>query len=45
MAKVTLNFKVPEELHKKIIKEAEKLNISMASLIRMILSEYLNKRK
>jgi len=40
VAKVSLNFKVPEELRDKVVKEADKKNISMASMIRVILSEY-----
>ena len=40
MASVTLNFKVPEDLVERIKSHASKKNISMASMIRLILSEY-----
>lgn len=45
MQNVSLNFKIPEELKLKIEKEAEKKNISMASVIRIILSEYFESKK
>jgi len=45
MANVTLNFKVPEELRRLIQEEAKKKNISMADMIRIILSEYFEKTK
>jgi len=45
MANVTLNFKVPEELRQKIKEEAEKKNISMADMIRIILSEFFEKKQ
>ena len=44
MKNITLNFKVPEELYEKIIAEAKKKNISMAAAIRVILSEYFEKK-
>lgn len=37
-----LNIKMPSELYDKLKKEAEKKNISLASLVRMICSEYLD---
>lgn len=38
-----LNIKIPHELYDKLKKEAEKKNISLASLVRMICSEYFEK--
>lgn len=38
-----LNIKIPQELYDKLKKEAEKKNISLASLVRMICSEYFEK--
>lgn len=38
-----LNIKIPTELYEKLKKEAEKKNISLASLVRMICSEYFDK--
>ena len=35
-----LNIKIPEELYEKLKKEAKKKNISMASVVRMVLSEH-----
>lgn len=35
-----LNIKIPSELYEKLKKEAERKNISLASLVRMICSEY-----
>lgn len=40
-----LNIKIPSELYEQLKKEAEKKNISLASLIRLICSEYLEKSK
>lgn len=37
----TLNIKIPEELYNSIQSKAKLKNISMASLIRLILTEYL----
>lgn len=37
----SLNIKIPTELHKKLKDEAKKKNISLAALVRMICSEYL----
>ena len=37
-----LNIKVPSELYDKLKDEAQKKNISLASLIRLICSEYLD---
>jgi len=45
VASVSLNFKVPEELRDKVVKEADKKNISMASMIRVILSEYFEEEE
>ncbi len=39
-----LNIKIPSELYNRLKKEAEKKNISLASLIRLICSEYLNEK-
>lgn len=38
-----LNIKIPSELYEKLRKEAEKKNISLASLVRLICSEYFDK--
>ena len=43
MNDTALNIKIPRELYEQLKKEAEKKNISLASLIRMICSEYLDK--
>lgn len=40
-----LNIKMPEDLYDALKAEAEKKNISLASLIRLICSEYLDKAK
>jgi predicted HicB family RNase H-like nuclease len=39
-----LNIKIPQELYNKLKKEAEKKNISLASLVRMLCSEYFEKQ-
>lgn len=39
----TLNIKMPSELYDKLKDEAKKKNISLASLVRMICSEYFEK--
>lgn len=39
----TLNIKMPSELYNKLQEEAKKKNISLASLVRMICSDYFNK--
>ncbi len=39
-----LNIKIPQELYDKLKKEAEKKNISLASLVRMLCSEYFEKQ-
>lgn len=39
----TLNIKLPTELYEKLKEEAKNKNISLASLVRMICTEYLNK--
>lgn len=44
MADKVLNFKIPEELHKKIKEEANKKSLSMAALVRLILIEYFKKK-
>lgn len=36
----TLNIKMPSELYDRLKEEAKRKNISLASLIRMICSEY-----
>lgn len=38
-----LNIKIPSDLYEKLKKEAEKKNISLASLVRLICSEYFEK--
>lgn len=38
-----LNIKIPSELYNKLKEEADKKCISMASLVRMICSDYFNK--
>lgn len=37
-----LNIKIPSELYEALKEEARKKNISLASLVRMICSEYFN---
>jgi len=39
-----IHIKVPEELYNKLKKEAEQKNISLASLIRMISSDYFSRK-
>ncbi len=39
----TLNIKIPSKLYENLKKEAERKNISLASLVRMICSEYFEK--
>lgn len=38
----TLNIKIPSKLYEQLKKEAEKKNISLASLVRIICSEYFD---
>lgn len=38
-----LNIKIPESLYNQLKAEAKKKNISLASLVRMICSEYFDK--
>lgn len=45
MDKKSLNFKVPEKLYNQLKEEAAKKNISLASVIRVICSEYFEKKK
>lgn len=45
MNDATLNIKIPRELYDRLKKEASSKNISLASLIRLICSEYLASRK
>lgn len=40
-----LNIKMPSELYLKLQEEAKRKNISLASLVRMICSEYFDKVK
>lgn len=40
----TLNIKLPQKLYDELKKEAENKNISLASLVRIICTEYLNKK-
>lgn len=37
-----LNIKIPSELYNKLKEEAQKKNISLAALVRIICSEYFN---
>lgn len=37
-----LNIKIPTELYEKLKQEANSKNISLASLVRMICSDYFN---
>lgn len=39
----SLNIKIPKELYDMLKREAEKKNISLAALVRMICSEYFDK--
>ena len=39
-----LNIKIPSELYEALKKEAAKKNISLASLVRLICSEYFDKK-
>lgn len=39
-----LNIKIPSELYDRLKKEAESKNISLASLVRLICSEYFNNK-
>lgn len=39
-----LNIKIPSELYNKLKEEAQKKNISLAALVRMICSEYFEKK-
>ena len=45
MATISLNFKVPKELYEKIKQVADKKNIAMAAMIRVILSDYFEEKK
>lgn len=38
-----LNIKMPSELYEKLQEEAKRKNISLASLVRMICSEYFDR--
>lgn len=38
-----LNIKIPSELYNKLKEEAQKKNISLAALVRMVCSEYFEK--
>ncbi len=38
----TLNIKIPSKLYEQLKKEAERKNISLASLVRLICSEYFD---
>lgn len=39
-----LNIKIPTELYQKLQEEAKRKGLSMASLVRMICNEYLDKK-
>lgn len=43
MNEKALNIKLPKELYEKIKKIAKSKNISLASLVRMAMTEYCNK--
>lgn len=43
MNDTALNIKIPKELYDKLKNEAAKKNISLASLVRLICSEYFEK--
>ncbi len=40
----TLNIKIPSVLYERLKKEAEKKNISLASMVRLICSEYFEEK-
>ena len=40
----TLNIKIPTELYEKLKEEAKKKSISLASIVRLICSEYFEKK-
>lgn len=40
-----LNVKIPSELYEKLKAEAKRKNISLASVVRLICSEYFDKQK
>jgi len=40
-----LNIKIPAELYENLKKEAKSKNISLASIVRLICSEYLENKK
>lgn len=40
-----LNIKIPAELYDRLKKEAKEKNISLASLVRLICSEYFSAKK
>lgn len=39
-----LNIKIPTELYQRLQEEAKRKGLSMASLVRMICNEYLDKK-
>ncbi len=39
-----LNIKIPSELYDRLKEEAKKKNISLAAMVRMICSEYFEKK-
>ncbi|MEE4566363.1 ribbon-helix-helix protein, CopG family [Paenibacillus polymyxa] len=41
----TLNMKMPEKLYEDLTQKAKDMNISLAALIRLVCSEYLDKQK
>lgn len=43
MNDAALNIKLPKELYDKLKEEAKKKNISLASIVRIICSEYFEK--
>jgi hypothetical protein len=45
MNDTTLNMKIPSELMELVKSEAEKKRISVASLVRMVLAEYFERKE
>lgn len=41
----SLNIKIPEKLHNDLVIISKRKNISMASLVRMVLTDYIDKEK
>lgn len=41
----TLNMKLPDDLYERIAEEANKKNISIASIVRLAMTEYLEDKE